>query len=89
MVGSSRQRASPAYCGILVHFRWIEVLWQAKRRGLARFGILEGGLAAEPLLRVACNWCRVDADGVIGVPDWDVRFIQNSKFRSLWRGRWR
>ncbi len=26
-----RKGASPAYCRILVHFRWIEVLWQAKR----------------------------------------------------------
>ena len=41
--------------------------------------MLDGGLAAEPLWRVACNWCRVDADGDIGVPDWDVGFIQNSK----------
>jgi hypothetical protein len=104
-----RQRVSPAYFRILVHFRRIEVLWQAKRLGFARFGILEGGgaavagslgkirnavcemrngklafsrclildvgLAAGPLWRVACNWWRVDADGDIGVPDWDVGFI--------------
>ncbi len=25
------KRVSPAYCRILVHFRWIEFLWQAKR----------------------------------------------------------
>jgi hypothetical protein len=35
------------------------------------FWNLDGGLAAEPLLRVACNWCRVDADGDIGVPELD------------------
>jgi len=46
MVGSSRQRASPAYCRIFFHFRWIKVLWQAKRIGFARFGVLEGGDAA-------------------------------------------
>jgi hypothetical protein len=29
--GAFEQRVSPAYCRILVHFRWIEVLWQANR----------------------------------------------------------
>ena len=31
-------------------------------------------IAAEPLWRVTSNWCRVDADGDIGVPKWDVGF---------------
>ncbi len=44
--GVVEKRVSPAYCRILVHFRWIEVLWQAKRIGFARFGVLEGGDAA-------------------------------------------
>ena len=54
----------------------IDIFGEATWSGL---GIWDGGLAAEPLMREACNWCRVDADGDIGVPDWDVGFIQNSQ----------
>jgi hypothetical protein len=54
----------------------IDIFGEATWSGL---GIWDGGLAAEPLMREACNWCRVDADGDIGVPDRDVGFIQNSQ----------
>jgi hypothetical protein len=39
--------------------------------------ILDGGLVAEPLWRVARGWWRVDADEDVGVPELDR--IQNSK----------